>query len=105
MKRNKAIDELPNFDMAEYLDSDEAIAEYLNQVLAENDAGELAAALGDIAKAKGMTEIAKASGLTREALYKALRSDSQPRLDTIQRVCTALGVKLSVVPAWLIGVS
>jgi probable addiction module antidote protein len=48
---------------------------------------------------QGMTEIAKASGLTREALYKALRSDSQPRLDTIQRVCTALGVKLSVVPA------
>ncbi len=93
MKRNKATDDLPNFDMAEYLDSDEAIAEYLNQVLAENDAG------GDIAKAKGMTEIAKASGLTREALYKALRSDSQPRLDTIQRVCTALGVKLSVVPA------
>jgi probable addiction module antidote protein len=46
-----------------------------------------------------MAEIAKASGLTREALYKALRADSQPRLDTIQRVCTALGVKLSVVPA------
>jgi probable addiction module antidote protein len=99
MKRSKAIDDLPDFDMAEYLDSDEAIAEYLNQVLADNDAGELAAALGDIAKAKGMTEIAKASGLTREALYKALRPDSQPRLDTIQRVCTALGVKLNVVPA------
>ena len=99
MKRKKATDDLPDFDMAEYLDSDEAIAEYLNQVLADNDAGELAAALGDIAKAKGMTEIAKASGLTREALYKALRPDSQPRLDTIQRVCTALGVKLNVVPA------
>jgi probable addiction module antidote protein len=55
--------------------------------------------LSYLAKAKGMTEIAKASGLTREALYKALRADSQPRLDTIQRVCTALGVKLSVVPA------
>ena len=99
MKRNKAIDALPDFDMAEYLDSDEAIAEYLNQVLADKDASELAAALGYIAKAKGMTEIAKASGLTREALYKALRPDSQPRLDTIQRVCTALGVKLNVVPA------
>ncbi len=90
MKRNKAIDNLPDFDMAEYLDSDEAIAEYLNQVLADKDASELAAALG---------YIAKASGLTREALYKALRPDSQPRLDTIQRVCTALGVKLNVVPA------
>ena len=46
-----------------------------------------------------MTEIAKASGLTREALYKALRPDSQHRLDTIKRVCTALGVKLNVVTA------
>ena len=51
----------------------------------------LAAALGDIARARGMSEIAKASGLTREALYKALRLDAQPRFDTIGRVCTALG--------------
>jgi probable addiction module antidote protein len=64
MKRNKAIDNLPNFDMAEYLDSDEAIAEYLNQVLADNDAGELAAALGYIAKAKGMAEIDRAGDST-----------------------------------------
>ena len=54
----------------------------------------LAAALGDIARARGMTDIAKASGLSREALYKALRPDAQPRFDTISRVCTALGVKL-----------
>jgi probable addiction module antidote protein len=46
-----------------------------------------------------MAEIAKASGITREALYKALRADSKPRLDTIQRVCRAMGVKLSVLPA------
>ena len=99
MKNYKNIENVSPFDVAEYLQTDEDIAEYLNQVLADNDAGELAAALGDIAKAKGMAEIAKASGLTREALYKALRPDSQPRLDTIQRVCTALGVKLNVVPA------
>ncbi|HRD92857.1 MAG TPA: putative addiction module antidote protein, partial [Accumulibacter sp.] len=54
----------------------------------------LAAALGDIARARGMSEIAKASGITREALYKALRPGAQPRFDTIARVCSALGVRL-----------
>ena len=85
---------LPDFDMAKYLPDDEAVAQYLTLVLEDNDPALLAAALGDIARARGMTEIAKASGLTREALYKALRPDSQPRFDTIARVCTALGVKL-----------
>lgn len=86
--------DLPDFDMARYLPDDEAVAQYLTLVLEDNDPALLAAALGDIARARGMTEIAKASGLTREALYKALRPDSQPRFDTIARVCTALGVKL-----------
>ena len=99
MNTNKAIDGLSAFEKAEYLDTEEATAEYLTQVLADYKEGDLAEALGCIAKARGINEIAKASGLTREALYKALRPDSQPRLDTIQRVCTALGVKLNVVPA------
>ena len=86
--------DLPEFDMAEHLDSDQAIAEYLTIVLAENDPGELTHALGTIARARGMTEVARASGLTREALYKALRPNSQPRFDTITRVCRALGVNL-----------
>lgn len=86
--------DLPNFDMAEHLDSDQAIAEYLSMVLEENDPDELTHALGVIARARGMTEVAKASGLTREALYKALRPHSHPRFDTIARVCKALGVKL-----------
>ncbi len=89
-------EDLPDFDFSEHLDSEEAIAEYLNAVLEENDPSLLAAALGDIARAKGMGEIAIASGLTREALYKALRPDAQPRFDTINRVCVALGVKLVV---------
>ena len=88
---------LPDFDMAQYLKSDADVAEYLSQVMEEGDPGELAAALGHIAKARGMTEIAKSSGIKREALYKALRPNSQPRLDTIQRVCKALGVKLTKV--------
>ena len=92
-KRIKVAD-LPEFDAAKYLDSDTAIAAYLTDILEANDAALLAAALGDIARARGMSEIAKASGLTREALYKALRPDAQPRFDTISRVCTALGMRL-----------
>ena len=86
--------DLPEFDMAEHLPDDAAIAEYLTIVLEENDPSALADALGTIARARGMTEIAKASGIGREALYKALRPNAQPRFDTIARVCTALGVKL-----------
>ena len=91
--------DLPEFDMAEHLDSDQAIADYLTIVMEENDPGELTHALGVIARARGMSEVARAAGLTREALYKALRPNSQPRFDTIARVCTALGVKLVAQPA------
>ncbi len=90
--------ELPEFDAAEYLDSKEAIAEYLTAMLEAGDPAMLAAALGDIARARGMTEIAEASGLSREALYKALRPNAHPRFDTISRVCKALGIRLVAVP-------
>ncbi len=92
-KRIKVAD-LPEFDAAKYLDSEEAVAAYLTDILEAGDPALLAAALGDIARARGMSEMARASGLTREALYKALRPNAQPRFDTIARVCTALGVKL-----------
>ena len=75
------------------------MAEYLTAIIEENNPALLAAALGDIARARGMTEIARASGITREALYKALKPNAQPRFDTIARVCTALGLKISVAPA------
>lgn len=93
-KQRIKVDELPVFDAAPYLDNEEAIAAYLTDILEANDAGLLAAALGDIARARGMTEIAKAAGITREALYKALRPGSEPRFDTVSRVCAALGVRL-----------
>lgn len=96
---NMQTQNLADFDMAEYLNSEQAIAEYISQVLADGDSSELAAALGHIAKARGMTEIAKSSGIAREALYKALRPGAQPRLDTIQKVCKALGVKLTATTA------
>ena len=93
------VSELQDLDPAEYLESEEAMAEYLTAIIEENNPALLAAALGDIARARGMTEIARASGITREALYKALKPDAQPRFDTIARVCTALGLKISVAPA------
>jgi len=99
MTKKVKISELREFDMAEHLPDEQAIAEYLTVVLEENDPAALADALGTVARARGMTEIAKASGLTREALYKALRPASEPRFGTISRVCAALGVKLVAVPA------
>jgi probable addiction module antidote protein len=96
-KRIKVAD-LPEFDAAPYLDNEQAVAAYLTDILEANDPALLAAALGDIARARGMSEIAKASGITREALYKALRSDAHPRFDTVSRVCAALGVRLVAKP-------
>lgn len=93
-----AIKPLPEFDPTIYLADEATIAAYLTDILQANDPALLAAALGDIARARGMSEIAKASGITREALYKALRADAQPRFDTISRVCTALGVRLVAQP-------
>ena len=94
MTKKIKISELPAFDAAEYLQTGDDIAAYLTTVLEDNDASLLAAALGDVARAKGMTQVAKDSGITREALYKALRPGSAPRFDTVSRVCAALGVRL-----------
>ncbi len=98
MTKKIKISELPDFDMAEHLPDEQAIAEYLTIVLEENDPAALADALGTIARARGMTEIAKTSGITREALYKALRPNAHPRFDTISKVCAALGVRLVAQP-------
>ncbi len=97
MKRIHTND-LSDFDASEYLDSEDAVAEYLTAIIEENDSSLLAAALGDIARARGMSEISRSSGITREALYKALRPKAQPRFETISRVCEALGVKLIAKP-------
>lgn len=92
-------EKLVPFDMARYLGSDEAIAEYLTQVLADGDPDELLGAIGHIAKAKGMAQVAKDAGLGRESLYKALAPGAKPRFDTILRVTRALGVMLTATPA------
>lgn len=69
MSKRMKVDDLPAFDAAPYLDSDEAIASYLTDILEANDAGLLSAALGDIARARGMTDIAKAAGITRKGMH------------------------------------
>lgn len=86
------------FDASEYLDNDEVVSEYLTAALESGDADLLLAALGDIAKARGMSEIAKETGLGRESLYKALAPGAKPRFDTILKVIHALGVKLQATP-------
>jgi len=98
MSRKIKVSALREFDMAEHLDDDQAIADYLTVVMEENDPSALAQALGTVARARGMAEIAEAAGIGREALYKALRPGAQPRFDTVQRVCAALGVRLTAVP-------
>ena len=98
MTRKIRIADLPDFDMARLLKSEEDIAAYVTMVIEEGDSAELAHALGVAAKTRGMSEIAKDTGLTREALYKALRPNAKPRFDTIARVCAALGVRLVAKP-------
>ena len=86
------------FDMANYLHSEAEIAEYLRQVLEDNDPAELAGALGDIARARGMTQLARDTGLSRESLYKSLSGERAPSSDTLFKVIHAMGFELSVEP-------
>ena len=99
MPRKLKLSDLAEFDPSRYLDDDEAVAEYVRLAIEDGDPGLVAAALGDVARARGMTEVAQAAGLTREALYKALRPEAHPRFDTIRKVCKALGVKLTATTA------
>lgn len=90
--------DLPGFDPAAYLGSPETVATYLSDVIAAGDSRLLAEALGDITRAHGMTEIAEHAGVSCEALENAFRVDSSPPFDIINRICTALGMRLVVVP-------
>lgn len=85
------------FDAAAYLDNDAVIAEYLTAAAEDPNPEVFLAALGDVAKARGMALIAKESGLGRESLYKALGAGAHPRYETVSAVLRALGVKLAVV--------
>lgn len=82
------------WDIVDSLTSDERIAAYLEAALAEDDAALVAAALGDIARARGMGEIARQTGLGRESLYKALSAEGNPEFSTVMKVVRALGLRL-----------
>ena len=83
-----------HWDAADYLKSEEDMAAYLEAALEEGDPALFVAALGDIARAKGMTEIARKTGLGRESLYKALSPDGNPEFATVLKVVHSLGLKL-----------
>ena len=83
--------ETSKFDIADYLDSNEMIAEYLNAILEDGDENEIITAIGNIAKAIGMTKIAEETGLSRPSLYKALSDGSKPQFGTIMKVLKAVG--------------
>ena len=87
--------EIKPFDAAPYLDTSEAQAEMLNDALETGDAAYIANALGVIARARGMTQVARETGVTREALYKSLSLDGDPKLTTLLGVLKSLGFTLS----------
>lgn len=89
-------EQFSRYNMAEYLDTPEKMAAYLEAAMRKpkGNAAFIAKALGDMARAKGMTQIARESGLSRESLYKALSGDRNPEFDTILKVVSALGLKL-----------
>lgn len=86
------------FDVAEFLEDEETIAEYLNMALDDPNPEMLLLAVKNIARARGMTQLAQDSGLGRESLYKALSEGAKPRYDTLLKVVRALGVKLHAEP-------
>ncbi len=90
--------ETSKFDIADYLDSNEMIAEYLNAVLEEGNDSEIIVAIGNIAKAIGMTKIAEETGMSRPSLYKALSEGAKPQFTTIVKVLKAIGGQIQVSP-------
>ena len=87
---------LKEFDASAFLDDDEVVAEYLTAALEDSNPDVFLAAVGNVAKARGMSAIAEQSGLGRESLYKALTPGAKPRYDTVLKVLQSLGVKLTV---------
>jgi len=92
---------LLDYDVADHLRTPEEMAAYLQAAIEESDgdASFIAMALGDIARAKGMSELARETGLGRESLYKTLSLDGNPQLSTILKVAKALGLQLHIKPA------
>lgn len=86
------------FDVAEYLDSDEAIADYISEALESGDPEAIAIALGNVTRARGMTSVAAEAGVSRENLYRALKAGGRPEFATVMKVINVLGVQLVAKP-------
>ena len=90
---------LKPFDTSAFLGDDEVVAEYLTAALEDSNPNVFLAAVGQVAKARGMSAVAESTGLGRESLYKALTPGAKPRYDTVLKVLQGLGVKLTVTAA------
>ncbi|WP_439258246.1 addiction module antidote protein [Lonepinella sp. BR2271] len=88
--------ELQNFDIAEHLKSEEQIQLYLNEILQEDNVELILSALGDIARARNMSQIAREAGVTREGLYKALSGKGNPTFSTVLKVMKALNLRMEI---------
>ena len=91
--------ETTKWDATEFLNDEAAIFAYVEAAFEDGDPAVITKALGNVARARGMTSIAKEAGVTREALYKALNETGDPRLSTLAGITRALGFKLTVTPA------
>ncbi len=90
--------ETRKWDIADHLDTDERIALYLESVFEDSDPALIAAAIGDVARARGMTQVAKETGLSRENLYRALSEGGNPEFATVLKVIRAIGYDLTIIP-------
>lgn len=90
---------LPELDIAELLDSEEVMAGYLSEIMATGDSALIMSALGDIARAKGMSAIARETGLNRESLYRTFRPGTEPKFETVLKILGALKLSLRATPA------
>ncbi|MGC1464909.1 MAG: addiction module antidote protein [Pseudolabrys sp.] len=88
----------PRFDAADYLDSPQAIADYLSEAFETGDDEVIAQAIGTIARVQGMSSVARDAGLSRENLYRALSADGKPEFSTVIKVLNALDVQLVAKP-------
>ena len=98
MPKTKKTAKAKPFDAAEYLDSPEMIAAYLNEALESEDASAIAVAIGTVARARGMSAVAEKAGLSRENLYRALGGEAKPEFGTVIKVLHALGIDLVAQP-------
>ena len=88
--------ETTTFEISDYLDSPEVVANYLNEVLKNGDSQDLIVALGHVSKAMGMSTVAQRTGMSRTSLYKALHEDAKPQFHTVFKVLQALGSEIQI---------